>query len=76
MKKSKLNLSGIIAAISTPFQENAEQSVDYHKLTENVAKWEKIPFAGKQIAEFHFQSNQKYRHFRSYCRILYRWILR
>ncbi|XP_037027357.1 4-hydroxy-2-oxoglutarate aldolase, mitochondrial-like [Bradysia coprophila] len=46
MNKSKLNLSGIIVAIATPFQNNPQQSVNYDKLTENVAQWEKIPFAG------------------------------
>lgn len=47
ISKSKLNLSGIIVAIATPFQNTSHQSVDYEKLKENVAKWEKIPFAGK-----------------------------
>jgi len=42
----KINLSGIIVAIATPFQENPEQSVDYGELEKNVAKWEEIPFAG------------------------------
>lgn len=52
MNKSKINLSGVIVAISTPFQENQEQSVDYDKLKENVAKWEKIPFAGNMYLKF------------------------
>lgn len=43
---SKLNLRGIIVAIATPFQNNPQQSVDYDKLKENVAQWEKIPFSG------------------------------
>ncbi|KAJ6646575.1 4-hydroxy-2-oxoglutarate aldolase, mitochondrial, partial [Pseudolycoriella hygida] len=46
MNKGKLNLRGICVAIATPFQNNPEQSVNYDKLKENVAKWEKIPFAG------------------------------
>ncbi|XP_065223408.1 4-hydroxy-2-oxoglutarate aldolase, mitochondrial-like [Planococcus citri] len=44
--KSKINLSGVIVAIATPFQENVQQSVDYDKLKKNVAIWEKIPLAG------------------------------
>lgn len=46
MHKSKLDLRGIIVAIATPFQNNPQQAVNYDKLKENVAQWEKIPFAG------------------------------
>lgn len=44
---SKMDLSGIIIPIPTPFQETQQQSIDFDKLKKNIGKWEKIPIRGK-----------------------------
>ena len=51
-KSKKIDLGGIIIAVPTPFQEDEQQSVDYNKLKENIAKWETIPLTGKIIIYF------------------------
>ena len=45
--KSNLDLSGIYPPIPTSFNEN--EDIDFEKLKSNLAKWNKMPFAGKVI---------------------------
>lgn len=41
----RLDVSGIYPPIATPF--NKDESIAFDKLTENMQKWNKIPFGGK-----------------------------
>lgn len=41
----RLDVSGVYPPIATPF--NKDESIAFDKLTENMLKWNKIPFGGK-----------------------------
>ena len=43
----QLDISGLYPPIATPFNE--DESVAYDKLTENLHKWNEIPFKGLQL---------------------------
>lgn len=48
--KNSLDISGIYPPMATPF--NADESIAYDKLKENIEKWNKIPFKGYCLLQY------------------------
>lgn len=51
LSTGRVDVSGIYPPIATPF--NKDESIAFDKLTENMQKWNKIPFGGKICRSLH-----------------------